>query len=312
MPYNPYNGNYYGDGSDAKKTSSGQTVANNKTGSTKNTYGNTVGSSSSKSSSSNSSSSSRSSSGSSSSGSSSGSSFDWSSIPSKPSQDWVDSLDQAERNAYSNSGGHVTGGSSDNGQYYTPEQRQQQQQQLQIQQLMQQLQMQPQFNYQDLLKQLPSIPQPKVLNQAEAKQRAEGQLNPLYDEMVPKALQAVDQDSIRRGFFGQMPAAEKRASTATDLQTRKAQAIGQLSNQLIGQSEANANSQQQLALQQRQAEMSNILGAMNQAQSQQQNKFGNLVQLLSMMKDDQRYANEDQWRRKLYDDEDSGRRVYID
>lgn len=39
MPYNPYNGNYYGDGSDVKRNSKGDAIANEKTGSSRNSYG---------------------------------------------------------------------------------------------------------------------------------------------------------------------------------------------------------------------------------------------------------------------------------
>lgn len=107
---------------------------------------------------------------------------------------------------------------------------------------------------------MPSLPPPPpTLSAEEARQRAMGQLDPLYAENLQKALEQVDYNNIRRGFFGQLPGAELARSTAADIETRKAQAIGQLANQLTGQSEEGARAQQALALQARQQELQHML-----------------------------------------------------
>jgi len=132
-----------------------------------------------------------------------------------------------------------------------------------------------------VLAQIPKLPEPPpTLSYAEAKTRAEGQLNPLYDELLDKSLKAVDDSNIRRGFFGQLPGAALSRSTAADVSTRKAQAIGQLTNQLVGQSEEAARAQQALGLQKYGIDTNTVLGAFSNALNQEnmnRNTMGNLM-----------------------------------
>lgn len=175
-------------------------------------------------------------------------------------------------------------------QQWQQQQQQWQQQQSQWQQQLAQLQQQQQqqgANYQrqidELMRKLnEKPPEPPKLSQAEAKSRAEQQLNPLYDEMVPKAINAIDQDSIRRGFFGQMPAAERRASTTTDLNTRKAQAVGQLTNDIVNQEENNARSKLALAQQQRQADLGNMLNALQMSHQANQGNYNDMLAAITL------------------------------
>ena len=134
-----------------------------------------------------------------------------------------------------------------------------------------------------------------TLTGQEATQRATAQLDPLYGETLEQALKDVDNFNIRRGFFGQVPGAALSRSTAADINTRKAQAIGQLSNQLVGQSEEGARANQALAQQQFGQEANMIMSAFNAAQNEKQAQMGNLINavnaLLALRKieDDNKY-----------------------
>ncbi|MEW6045013.1 MAG: hypothetical protein AB1609_00790 [Bacillota bacterium] len=97
---------------------------------------------------------------------------------------------------------------------------------------------------------MPPMPEPPpTLSYAEAESRARGQLNPLYETELEKTLEAVDQDTIRRGFFGQLPAGALRGARAAEVERAKVAAINALANQLVGQSEEAARAMQQLAQQ---------------------------------------------------------------
>ena len=132
---------------------------------------------------------------------------------------------------------------------------------------------------------MPQAPKPQpTLTYNQGMKQAEGVYNPLYEELIPKALEAVDQNNIRRGFFGQLPGAALSRSTAADLQNQKAQAIGQLANQLVGQSQANANTMQQLAQQQYASQANALLSALSSAMNYEQNSQGNLISLLNAIR----------------------------
>ncbi|MCK9328172.1 MAG: hypothetical protein M0P69_21930, partial [Bacteroidales bacterium] len=118
---------------------------------------------------------------------------------------------------------------------------------------------------------------------------------------LQNALKAVDQSNIRRGFFGQLPGAALSRSTAADIGAKKAQAIGQLSNQLVGQSESNAQSRQALAQQAWGTQTNALLQALQQGVSQsnlQQNQgmdmFKAILGVKALENDDRRLTNEEE------------------
>ena len=83
-------------------------------------------------------------------------------------------------------------------------------------------------------------PPPPTMSRAEAVERAQATLNPLYQEMLNETLRNLQRQQIARGFFGQLPGAALERSTAADIETRRAQQIAQLAEQLIGQAHARA------------------------------------------------------------------------
>lgn len=136
-----------------------------------------------------------------------------------------------------------------------------------------------------LLAQIQNIynqPRP-TLSWTEALSRAQSQLNPLYDEQLENTLKATDQDMIRRGFFGQAPAAAIRGQRAATVERGKQSAIANLANNLVNQDEASARAAQQDALRQAQLQGSLLLSGIQNAQSQKQNDFSKLAAALALM-----------------------------
>lgn len=83
-------------------------------------------------------------------------------------------------------------------------------------------------------------PPPPTMSREEAVERAQATLNPLYQEMLNETLRNLQRQQIARGFFGQLPGAALERSTAADIETRRAQQIAQLAEQMIGQEHARA------------------------------------------------------------------------
>ncbi len=120
----------------------------------------------------------------------------------------------------------------------------------------------------------------------EALSRATAMYQPLYKQKMESTLENVDKDTIKRGFFGQLPAAALKRSTAAQVQSDENAASAAMANQLVGQSEDNAYKQQQLALQEWQANTS-LQQALNNAASQdKQSKIANLLALWGQTRND--------------------------
>lgn len=163
--------------------------------------------------------------------------------------------------------------------------------------LQQQQQPQQQFDYMDMiddiLGRMPQVPTMKpALSYDAAQQQAQEFYNPMYGELMNKSLDAVDQSNVRRGFFGQLPGAALQRSTAADVENKKAQAIGQFANQLVGQSQDYSLGLQQAAQQQYQAQANALMSALNAAVNYQGNEQGNMINLYNAMINQQRADQE--------------------
>lgn len=104
------------------------------------------------------------------------------------------------------------------------------------------------------------VDRPKTLSWNDATQQASQVLNPLFDQHLQNSLRAMDQASMARGFYGQMPADALRGERAAQIEAARSSQIADLANQMRGQS-------QQAALQ-----------AAQQAQSALQQQFANMMQ----------------------------------
>src|SRR5690606_28847133 len=83
-------------------------------------------------------------------------------------------------------------------------------------------------------------PPPPTMRREEAVERAQAILNPLYREILEETLRNLQRQQIARGFFGQLPGAALERSTAADIETRRAQQIAQLAEEMVGQEHARA------------------------------------------------------------------------
>ena len=135
-------------------------------------------------------------------------------------------------------------------------------------------------------------PREPTLSYAEAQQMARDFYDPMYGDLMEQALNAVDQNNIKRGFFGQLPGAALARSTAADVENKKAQAIGQFANQLVGQSQQNALGLQQAAQQQYQTQANALLNALTAAVGYQQGNQGNMINLYNALINQQRADQE--------------------
>lgn len=126
------------------------------------------------------------------------------------------------------------------------------------------------------VKQPPMPPQPKTLSMDQARGQAQQMLNPLFDEQLQEALKRVDQSNIQRGFFGQAPGAALSRSTAADVETRRAQATGQLGAQMQGMSWDQAMQHAQLAYTAQQAQHQNLMNSLGYVQDRMPNVWDSL------------------------------------
>ena len=125
-----------------------------------------------------------------------------------------------------------------------------------------------------------------TLSFGEALSRASAMYQPLYKQKMESTLENVDKDTIRRGFFGQLPAAALKRSTAAQVQGDENAATASMANQLVGQSEDNAYKQQQLALQEWQANTGLQQALSNAASQDKQSKIANLLALWGQTRND--------------------------
>lgn len=112
-----------------------------------------------------------------------------------------------------------------------------------------------------------------TLSLDEALAMANQKLNPMYNQAMDSTMKGLDEQALKSGFYGQLPTEALKRQTAGSLEIEKLNAIYELANQLFGQSEESAY---------------NKLSADTQ---QQQNKIGNLLNMLGLYQDNMRYGD---------------------
>ncbi len=137
------------------------------------------------------------------------------------------------------------------------------------------------IDYEKLLSQYPVPEAPEVLSWEEAQNRAEASLNPLYEQESAARLKALEQDLIRRGFFGQMPSVPVIREEAASIENARNAAIANLAQQMVGQSEQNVQNAQQLAQQAWATKLGAVMNAAEAQRQQRQDYFTNLLSLLT-------------------------------
>lgn len=135
---------------------------------------------------------------------------------------------------------------------------------------------------------MPKYELPPTMSQDEARRLAREQIDPVFDKGMEKSLEQVNKNSLRSGFFGQLPTVDQKGRIAGELEHDRASALAQLSNQLVGQSKQDAYTQANFMRTQQQDQLNTLLSALQlsgqQGQMRNQN-IGNLIGLLTGLDD---------------------------
>lgn len=114
---------------------------------------------------------------------------------------------------------------------------------------------------------------PPTLSYDEAVQRASGVIDPMYDIRAKEALDALNNQLVARGFYGQRPGDTLVMDKIGDLEAQRIAQIAAMASDMVGRSEANALSEWALAQQGQRGDLSGglgILGMMEYIPSLQQ------------------------------------------
>ena len=114
---------------------------------------------------------------------------------------------------------------------------------------------------------------PPTLGYDEAVQRASGVIDPMYDIRAKEALDALNNQLVARGFYGQRPGDTLVMDKMGDLEAHRIAQIAAMASDMVGRSEANALSEWALAQRGQMGDLSGglgILGMMEYIPSLQQ------------------------------------------
>lgn len=136
-----------------------------------------------------------------------------------------------------------------------------------------------------------SVPQVAKLTWDQAMKQASAQLDPLYKEKMDATMDAVNQDLISRGFFGQVPGAVVASTAAAKVVNEQVSSITQFAQGLVDRSAEEANQIMQAQMQQQQQQLSNYLQGINLYSASQQSKKGDLMSLLTYYQGERQYKD---------------------
>lgn len=128
-----------------------------------------------------------------------------------------------------------------------------------------------------------TMPQVPVLSQDEAMNQATTQLSPVYADRMKEVMKQTDYNNLSSGFYGQMPGDALKRETAVQEEGERTRGISGLAQQLVGQSQANANTQTGLALQRNQMGLSSMMNAFQTAIQQANSNRSNNNWLMQFM-----------------------------
>lgn len=103
----------------------------------------------------------------------------------------------------------------------------------------------PQIDWVSLQKALQNVP---TISMDQAVQQAQDVINPLYDRQLEQTLKNIDYQNMQRGFYGQLPGDVLKTTRAAETERNRIGQIANLAQQLYQQSQSNALAQQQMLL----------------------------------------------------------------
>lgn len=151
----------------------------------------------------------------------------------------------------------------------------------------------PQKVYNDIMKEFGNpVSQDEAMGYDEALRISGQQIDPIYNDAMDQRMQEIDQDMLRRGFFGQAPMQSKVVMETAKMENKRAAEKAALANTLVGQSKQEAYQKAQLSSQERSAKVQALLQALNAAGAIKQNNIANITSYLKYQGDKQAAAAE--------------------
>jgi len=151
----------------------------------------------------------------------------------------------------------------------------------------------PQKVYNDIMKEFKNpVTQDEAMSYDEALRIASQQVDPVYNDAMDQRMQEIDQDMLRRGFFGQAPMQSKVVMETAKMENKRAAEKAGLANTLVGQSKQEAYQKAQLSSQERSSKVQALLQALNAAGAIKQNNIANITSYLNYQNSKQSAAAE--------------------
>lgn len=150
-----------------------------------------------------------------------------------------------------------------------------------LMQHMQQQQMNPVQEFKNIQSAIPQPQMGRTISLEDAQRQSQQQIEPLFQQNLNRNLGSIQQDAIRRGFFGQLPTEGIKARAATESAVGLAAAINASANDMTNRSQAMATDQFRWDTNQRSQNV-NMLANMHQQQREQvQQGFQNIMQMIN-------------------------------
>lgn len=135
--------------------------------------------------------------------------------------------------------------------------------------------------YAQMMAGLPQFDTVSPISYNEAISQATSQIDPIYQISLKTLLQDVANDQIKRGFFGQLPAAAFTTEAVANLEAGKNSDIAKLASELVSQSSDSAYKANSLNLEKTQQAASLITQALQSAQQASESRRTTLASILS-------------------------------
>lgn len=121
---------------------------------------------------------------------------------------------------------------------------------------------------------------PKGISAQEATKLAKQNLEGLYNNSSKAIMEALDENALARGFYGQVPQDAFKNYKAEELENQKNSSIASLASQIQGQSEASAMNRANAEMSSQQNELNKIVQALSMATGMKQNDLSNILSIL--------------------------------
>lgn len=116
--------------------------------------------------------------------------------------------------------------------------------------------------YDQIMGLMPKDKNYKYLTFEEAMAKSKGQINPMYDSAMNDAMKKLDQQAVKSGFYGQLPAESVKRNVAANIELDKTRAVTDLAEKLKGLSMQEADTAFNKDMQRQKAQLDTLLSAL--------------------------------------------------